>query len=84
MEWETDMSKTGVPGDPFSIETTARSRVRIRETALPGRCDPYGGRFSATRPARKRDLRKVEEWLEARRRAEAQRQEEEALARQKP
>jgi len=34
------------------------------------RFDPYQGAMSAKRPSRKKDLRKVGEWIEAKRRAE--------------
>ena len=42
------------------------------------RFDPYQGALSAKQPSRKLDLRKVQEWLEAKKRAERLKKEDAA------
>jgi hypothetical protein len=54
----------------WSIEDTLKAKVRLRQEQPASRFDPYQGALSAKPPSRKRDLRKVQEWLEAKRRAE--------------
>lgn len=58
----------------WSIENTAK--VRLGQGKPATRFDPYQGVMSAKPPSRKRDLRKVEEWLKAKRRAEQLKREE--------
>jgi hypothetical protein len=54
----------------LSIEDTAIVKQRMGMGAPISRFDPYQGTMSAKPPSRKKDLRKVQEWLEAKRRAE--------------
>jgi len=54
----------------WSIEDTGTSEVRLVKTRRASGFDPYNGAMSEKRPSRKRDLRKVDEWLKAKRRAE--------------
>jgi len=66
------------PNSPqFSIEDTALMKLRIGMGQSVSRFDPYQGAMSAKPPSRKRDLRKVQEWLEAKRRAESLKRENE-------
>jgi hypothetical protein len=53
-----------------SNEDTGIVKQRMGMGAPVSRFDPYHGALSAKPPSRKKDLRKVQEWLEARRRAE--------------
>jgi hypothetical protein len=62
---------------PLSIEDTGLVKRRMGMGQSASRFDPYQGVMSAKRPSRKRDLRKVQEWLEAKRRAEALKRENE-------
>jgi hypothetical protein len=55
---------------PLSIEDTGLVKRRMGMGQSPSRFDPYQGAVSGKPPNRKRDLRKVQEWLEAKRRAE--------------
>ena len=65
------MQKDKHTGDlQWSIENTGLAKVRLGQGKPATRFDPYQGVMSAKRPSRKRDLRKVEEWLKAKRRAE--------------
>jgi hypothetical protein len=54
----------------LSIEDTGILKQRMGLGAPVSRFDPYQGAMSAKPPSRKRDLRKVGEWLEAKKRAE--------------
>jgi hypothetical protein len=57
--------------DPkWSIEDTRSARIRLGESKVAVPVDSYQGAMSKKRPSRKRDLRKIGEWLEVRRRAE--------------
>ncbi len=65
------MQKEKHPKSPqLSIEDTGMVKQRMGMGAPVSRFDPYQGVMAAKRPSRKRDLRKVQEWLEAKRRAE--------------
>jgi len=71
------MQKDKDIGSPqFSIEDTGMVKQRMGMGQPVSRFDPYQGAMSAKRPSRKRDLRKVEEWLKAKRRAEQNKREE--------
>jgi hypothetical protein len=61
----------------LSIEDTGVVKQRMGMGAPVSRFDPYQGAMSAKPPSRKKDLRKVQEWLEAKRRAEALKRENE-------
>jgi len=63
-------------GEQWSIEDTGSAKARIGEKASASRFDPYQG-AAMKKPSRKRDLRKIGEWLEAKRRAEAPKRENE-------
>ena len=54
----------------WSLEDTGTVTVRLRHAKSASSFDPYQGTMSAKQPSRKRDLRRVEEWLKAKRRAE--------------
>jgi hypothetical protein len=60
----------GTEGADLSIEDTIKAKVRLHQGQSASRFDPYQGVMSAKQPSRKRDLRKLGEWLEAKRRAE--------------
>ena len=65
------------PGQLSKRETaTAKTGVALREGSKG--FDPYQGALSAQPPRRKKDLRKVGEWLEAKRRAEELKRQEAA------
>jgi len=55
---------------PLSVEDTGLVKRRMGMGQSASRFDPYQGAISAKPPSRKKDLRKVQEWLEAKRRAE--------------
>ena len=55
---------------PLSIEDTGLVKRRMGMGQSASRFDPYQGVMAAKPPSRKRDLRKVQEWLEAKKRAE--------------
>jgi len=57
-------------GTKWSIEDTAMVKLRMGMGQPVSRFDPYQGVMSTMRPSRKKDLRKVGEWIEAKRRAE--------------
>jgi hypothetical protein len=57
-------------GAQLSVEDTGMVKQRLGMGAPVGRFDPYQGAMTAKPPSRKRDLRKVGEWLEAKKRAE--------------
>jgi hypothetical protein len=65
-----DAKGQGLKGLRLSIEDTGVVKQRMGMGAPVSRFDPYQGALSAKPPSRKRDLRKVQEWLEAKRRAE--------------
>ena len=68
---EARMHKDKHATDPeWSIEDTGTSEVRLVQKKRTGGFDPYQGAISERPPSRKRDLRKIDEWLKARRRAE--------------
>jgi hypothetical protein len=58
---------------PLSIEDTGLVKRRMGLGQSASRFDPYQGVMAAKGPSRKKDLRKVQEWLEAKRRAEQSR-----------
>ena len=60
----------------LSIESTRRMRARVMG---PSREDPYQGAMTAKRPSRKKDLRKLGEWIKAKQLAEQVRREHESL-----
>ena len=60
----------------WSIEDTGTPETRLVRTKRASGFDPYDGTMSAKPPSRKRDLRKVDEWLKAKRRAEQLKREE--------
>jgi hypothetical protein len=60
----------------WSIEDTVKAKVRLRQEQPVSRFDPYQGAMSTKPPSRKRDLRKIGEWIEAKRRAEQLKREE--------
>ncbi len=62
----------------LSVEDTSRVKQRMGMGAPISRFDPYQGAMTAKPPSRKRDLRKVGEWLEAKRRAERLKKEDTA------
>ena len=55
---------------PLSVEDTGLLKRRMGMGHSASRFDPYQGVMSSKPPSRKRDLRKVQEWLEAKKRAE--------------
>ena len=64
-----------------SVENTGTARLLLFQSKSPrprpvSRFDPYQGAMSALQPSRKRDLRKLEEWLKAKGMAEAVKREE--------
>jgi hypothetical protein len=59
----------------WSIEDTMKAKVRLHQGQPVSRFDPYQGVMSTKPPSRKRDLRKVGEWIEAKRRAERNKKE---------
>jgi hypothetical protein len=63
-------------GEQWSIEDTGMVKARLGENASASRFDPYQG-TAIKKPSRKRDLRKIGEWLVAKRRAEALKRENE-------
>jgi len=63
---------------PLSIEDTGLVKRRMGMGQSASRFDPYQGALSAKQPSRKRDLRKVQEWLEAKKRAERLKKEDAA------
>lgn len=63
--------------DPWSIENTVVTKFRLRQQTPASRFDPYQGAIPVKPPGRKRDLRKIEEWLKAKRRAEQLKRENE-------
>jgi hypothetical protein len=62
----------------LSTEDTATARTRLALRQGPKGFDPYQGAFSSQPPRRKKDLRKVGEWLEAKRQAEELKRQEAA------
>jgi hypothetical protein len=54
----------------LSVEDRAMAKVRMGMGQPVSRFDPYQGAMSTKRTGRKKDLRKVGEWIEAKRRAE--------------
>jgi hypothetical protein len=65
MQKDKDLKSPQLP-----IEDTGIVKQRMGMGAPVSRFDPYHGAISAKPPGRKRDLRKVQEWLEAKKRAE--------------
>ena len=61
----------------LSIEDTGMVKQRMGMGTPVSRFDPYQGVMSGKPPSRKKDLRKVQEWLEAKRRAESLKRENE-------
>jgi hypothetical protein len=59
------MEKDGPKGRRWSIEDTGTASKRVAVSKSQSKFDPYEGAFAS-----KRDLRKVQEWLEAKQRAE--------------
>jgi hypothetical protein len=64
------MEKDSPKGRRWSIEDTGTASKRLAVSKSPGKFDPYEGAFASKPPSRKRDLRKVQEWQEAKQRAE--------------
>jgi hypothetical protein len=60
----------GPKSSRLSIEDTGMVKQRMGMGAPVSRFDPYQGAMTAKPPSQKRDLRKVGEWLEAKKRAE--------------
>ena len=63
--------------EPWSLEDTRAERNRLKQARPEVRFDPYDGTYANKKPGRKRDLRRLQEWLEAKRRAEKQKHENE-------
>jgi len=57
-------------GEQWSIEDTGMAKARLGEKASASRFDPHQG-AAMKKPSRKRDVHKIGEWPEAKRRAEA-------------
>jgi hypothetical protein len=53
----------------LTTEDTGKARLRIVKSRSSG-MDPYDGALAQKPPSNKKDLRKLGEWLEAKRRAE--------------
>ena len=62
----------------LSTKDTATVRTPVAPQQGQQGFDPYQGAFSGQPPPRKKDLRKVGEWLEAKRRAEELKRQEAA------
>jgi hypothetical protein len=60
----------------LSIEDTNMDRARLKRA--PSAFDPYAGAAPARPPATKKDLRKLGEWIKAKRTAEELKRQEEA------
>jgi hypothetical protein len=58
----------------LSIEDTNMARVRLKRA--PSAFDPYAGALPARPPTAKKDLRKLGEWIKAKRTAEELKREE--------
>jgi hypothetical protein len=58
------------------MEDAATAKARLAQKKGSG-FDPYQGAFAKQPPRRKKDLRKVGEWLESKRRAEILKRENE-------
>lgn len=70
------------PAAKFSIEDTAVALVRLgrlRNKSASG-FDPYAGALTAKPPARKRDLRKLGEWIDVKHKADEIKRQDGALA----
>jgi hypothetical protein len=67
------------PGQ-LSTEDTGTARTRVAQRRGGAGFDPYQGTFSSQPPRRKMDLRKLEEWLEAKRLAEESKRQQAAFA----
>jgi hypothetical protein len=65
---DTERAKT------ISVEDSAIVKRRVLGARVPSRFDPYQGAVDKP-PSRKRDLRKIDEWLKAKKRAEARKKE---------
>jgi hypothetical protein len=63
----------------LSIEDSAVTLARLNRDA-PSTFDPYGGALKPKPPPRKKDLRKLGQWIEAKRKAEELKAKELALA----
>jgi hypothetical protein len=71
------------PAAKFSIEDTAVASVRLgrlHNKSASG-FDPYAGALTPKPPARKRDLRKLGEWIDAKHKADEIKRQDAALAR---
>jgi hypothetical protein len=64
------MHKERQKGGQLSVEDPAITKMRVPEKVPVSRFDPYQG-TAMKKPSRKRDLRKIGEWLETKRRTEA-------------
>ncbi len=60
----------GIKAPTLFLEDTGLVKRRMGMGHSASRFDPYQGVMSSKPPSRKRDLRKVQEWLEAKKRAE--------------
>jgi len=74
------MTKNRRPDNPLSADETLKLTIekpaRIRSGATGRGFNPYGGLLAQKPVSRKKDLRKLGEWLETKRKAEALKQEE--------
>ena len=71
------------PAAKFSIEDTAVALVRLgrlHNKSASG-FDPYAGALTPKPPGRKRDLRKLGEWIDAKHKADEIKRQDAALAR---
>lgn len=69
------------PPGRLSIEDTCVALARLgRPNKLASGFDPYAGALTPKPPARKKDLRKLGEWIEAKQKAEELKQQEAALS----
>lgn len=70
------------PAAKLSIEDTVVTLARLARarSKLASGFDPYGGALLPKPPARKKDLRKLGEWIEAKHKADEIKRQEAALA----
>jgi hypothetical protein len=62
----------------LSLEDTGKSKLRVSKAKHVGGIDPYDGALANKAPSRKKDLRKLGEWLETKRKADELKRQEEA------
>lgn len=69
------------PSGRLSIEDTCVALARLgRPNKMASGFDPYAGALAPKPPARKKDLRKLGEWIEAKQKAEELKRQEAALS----